>query len=33
MTDFETAAGIAVGVLFFVLIIRYALKPRSIQYK
>ena len=29
MTDFETAAGFVVGALFFVLIIRYALKPLS----
>jgi len=33
MTDFETAAGFVVGALFFVLVVRYALKPLSTQYK
>jgi hypothetical protein len=33
MTDFETAAGIVVGALFFVLVIRYAQKPLSTQHK
>jgi hypothetical protein len=33
MTDFETAAGFAVGALFFVLIIAYARRPMSTHHK
>ena len=34
MTDFETAAGLAVGVLFFVLVVRYAFfKPLTSHQK
>jgi hypothetical protein len=33
MTDFETAAGIVVGALFFVLIIAYAWRPMTTQHK
>jgi len=31
MTGFETAAGVIVGALFFVLVIRYAWKPLSTE--
>ena len=33
MTDFETAAGIVVGALFFVLVVAYARRPMSTQHK
>jgi len=33
MMNFETAAGIVVGALFFVLVVAYAHRPMSTQHK